>query len=1094
VDKELTDIKSIFWNAIEKKTTEERVAYLDQICVSDPGLRCKIEELLRLHDNAGDFLESPVIDPDVTLNDLPGTEGPGTAIGQYKLLEKIGEGGMAVVYMAEQTEPIRRKVALKIIKLGMDTKSVIARFEAERQALAMMDHPNIAKVFDAGASETGRPYFVMELVQGVSITAYCDNSKLDTRRRLDLMVQVCHAVQHAHQKGIIHRDIKPSNVLVTMHDDKPVPKVIDFGIAKATNQRLTEKTVFTRYAHFIGTPAYMSPEQAQMSGLDVDTRSDIYSLGVLIYELLTGTTPFDADKLREAGYTEIQRIICETDPLKPSTKLGTLGQTLTSVAQYRQVNPDSLRKLLKGDLDWIVMKCLEKDRSRRYDTAHALAEDIERHLRNEPILAHSLSLVYRAQKFWQRRRSHINTAAIIMVLLSALVVTVVMYRRASNLRWAKGEALPEVVELVKEGNYVEAFSLAQKAREYIPQDETLTNLWPRISKDYSITTTPVGASIFCREYAAMDKPWQYLGRSTLENITLPQGTYRWKIEKKGFDTYECVADNSFNVRLQEDDFPGEMVWIDAWTVDIYTAAYAESTTVEAPAYLIDKYEVTNEQFKYFVDQGGYENREYWIENPFLREGHEITWEQAINEFVDKTGYLGPATWENGTYPAGQDNYPVSGVSWFEANAYARSIGKSLPTIHHWERAACLQDSSVIIPYSNYTIEGTAPIGSHTGIGHTGLYDMAGNVKEWCWNATDSSNSRRYILGGGWGEQTYMFTSRDFRSPWNRAAVNGFRCVLYPDSEETLKEKLFRPIELRHVRDYSKEVPCSDEEFQIIKRQFEYDRTPFNEVVESVDDSSSFWQKEKITFDAAYGGERMIAYLFVPKAVEPPYQAAVYWPGTGAIDTRKFESLPERDFTELIITSGRALLFPVYKGTFERGSGQLPDSRKEPYATRDWIIQDCKDLRRSMDYLETREDIDKNKIAYYGMSGGAAMGPMVLAVENRFKAAVLIVGGFPVQGVPDVEEAFSAIDPLNHAPRVKTPVLMVNGKEDFVFPYETAQRPMYELLGTPNKHKEHKLYPGGHGFLGLFSKQIRGDVLTWLDRYLGPVNTTKSIEK
>jgi serine/threonine protein kinase len=335
-----------------------------------------------------------------------------------------------------------------------------------------MNHPNIAKVFDAGASDTGRPYFVMELVQGVSITDYCDKNKLDTRQRLELLVQVCHAVQHAHQKGIIHRDIKPSNVLVTIHDDKPVPKIIDFGVAKATNQRLMEKTVFTRYAHFIGTPAYMSPEQAQMSGLDVDTRSDIYSLGVLIYELLTGTTPFDADKLREVGYTEIQRIICETDPLKPSTKLGTLGQTLTSVAQYRQVNPDSLRKLLKGDLDWIVMKSLEKDRSRRYETAHALAEDIERHLKNEPILAHSPSLVYRAQKFWRRHRSHINTAAIIMVLLSALVVTVVMYRRASNLRWAKGEALPEVVELVKEGNYVEAFSLAQKARKYIPQDET----------------------------------------------------------------------------------------------------------------------------------------------------------------------------------------------------------------------------------------------------------------------------------------------------------------------------------------------------------------------------------------------------------------------------------------------------------------------------------------------------------------------------------------------------------------------------------------------------------------------------------------------
>jgi serine/threonine protein kinase len=460
MNSEQKDERSVFLDALKLKNPTERATYLKNTCGNDAALLARIKILLEAHDKARDFLESPILDPDVTLDESSLSEAPGTVISHYKLLENIGEGGMAVVYMAEQEKPIRRKVALKIIKLGMDTKSVIARFEAERQALAMMDHPNIAKVFDAGATETGRPYFVMELVTGVSITEYCDMNKLDTRQRLELLVRVCQAVQHAHQKGTIHRDIKPSNVLVTLHDDKPVPKVIDFGIAKATNQRLTEKTVFTRYAHFIGTPAYMSPEQAQMSGLDVDTRTDIYSLGVLLYELLTGTTPFDADVLRKAGYTEIQRIVCETDPLKPSTKLGTLGQTLTDIAQYRQANPESLRKLVKGDLDWIVMKCLEKDRTRRYETVHGLIEDIERHLKNEPILARSPSLVYRAQKFWRRHRSHILTAAVVIVLLAGFVVTALLYLRSVNsqkVQWAQSVALPEIIKLIGQQDYSAAF-------------------------------------------------------------------------------------------------------------------------------------------------------------------------------------------------------------------------------------------------------------------------------------------------------------------------------------------------------------------------------------------------------------------------------------------------------------------------------------------------------------------------------------------------------------------------------------------------------------------------------------------------------------
>ncbi len=417
--------EDIYYAAL-KEPPNGRSAYIKAACGDNLELLEHVESLLKIRDEGNNFLESPLFIEQPLLNKLP-EEQPGTIIDRYKLLEKIGEGGMAVVYMAEQEKPIRRKVALKIIKLGMDTKSVIARFEAERQALAMMDHPNIARVLDAGATETGRPYFVMELVTGVSITEYCDKNNLTTKERLALFIQVCNAVQHAHQKGIIHRDIKPTNVMVTRHEGAPVPKVIDFGIAKATKQRLTEKTLFTRYAHIIGTPAYMSPEQADLSDLDVDTRSDIYSLGVLLYELLTGATPFSEEELRKAGYIEMQRVIREQEPPKPSTKLSTLGEMLTDIAKYHGCTPDLLTKAIRGDIDWIVMKTLEKARERRYDTVSALALDVQRHLKDEPILAGAPSTVYRLRKFLCRHRSQAVAALVVSVLVVALVVVLLIW-------------------------------------------------------------------------------------------------------------------------------------------------------------------------------------------------------------------------------------------------------------------------------------------------------------------------------------------------------------------------------------------------------------------------------------------------------------------------------------------------------------------------------------------------------------------------------------------------------------------------------------------------------------------------------------------
>jgi len=410
---------------------DQRGAYLDQACAGDAALRLQVEALLRVHDDAGNFFDKlaaaqpplaegamPIASDHVRPSGLP-AEKPGDRIGRYKLLQQIGEGGCGVVYMAEQEAPVRRRVALKVIKLGMDTKNVIARFEAERQALALMDHPNIAKVLDAGATDTGRLYFVMELVKAIPITRFCDENNLNTVMRLNLFIQVCQAIQHAHQKGIIHRDIKPSNILVADHDGVPVPKVIDFGIARATSgQPLTDKTLFTAFEQFIGTPAYMSPEQAKLSGLDIDTRSDIYSLGVLLYELLTGKTPFEAKRLREAGLDEVRRIIREEEPVTPSTKLQTLAAAeQTTIAKHRQADPPKLMHLIRGDLDWIVMKALEKDRSRRYETANGLAMDIQRHFNDEPVVARPPSAAYKLQKAWRRNKLAFTAAAAVAATL-----------------------------------------------------------------------------------------------------------------------------------------------------------------------------------------------------------------------------------------------------------------------------------------------------------------------------------------------------------------------------------------------------------------------------------------------------------------------------------------------------------------------------------------------------------------------------------------------------------------------------------------------------------------------------------------------------
>ncbi|MEO6005016.1 MAG: serine/threonine-protein kinase, partial [Opitutus sp.] len=567
--------ETIFADALALEPPQ-RVAFLTRACGADASLRQRVEDLLSGYEEGGDLLERlPVPEIDLARDDDDAEKeyAAGARIGRYRLLERIGEGGHGSVFVAEQETPVRRRVALKVIKLGMDTREVIARFEAERQALALMDHPNIARVLDAGATERGRPYFVMELVRGVPITRHCDEHKLDASERLKLFTVVCSAVQHAHQKGIIHRDLKPSNILVTLHDGVPVPKIIDFGIAKAMHGRLTDRTIYTRFEQFVGTPTYMSPEQLEMSGLDIDTRSDIYSLGVVLYELLTGYPPFESKELLRSGLEEMRRTIREIEPRRPSTRVSTLDATAgATVARQRATDPAKLRSWLRGDIDWIVMRCLEKDRRRRYETANALAMDLQHYLRDEPVTARPPSTIYTLRKFVRRHRVGVTAAsAVVSVIVIGLIATTALTLRAlraersqnelraaaelaakneaaarriaeeqqqhsAKVRWARETALPEINRLIQMDDIPAAFALARQAEGSIPEDPALLDLWLNIATDASIQTTPDGARVYAKPYQHPSADWEYIGTTPIAKVRLARAPYRYQIRKEGFET------------------------------------------------------------------------------------------------------------------------------------------------------------------------------------------------------------------------------------------------------------------------------------------------------------------------------------------------------------------------------------------------------------------------------------------------------------------------------------------------------------------------------------------------------------------------------
>jgi len=485
---------------------------------------------------------------------------------------------------------------------------------------------------------------------------------------------------------------------------------------------------------------------------------------------------------------------------------------------------------------------------------------------------------------------------------------------------------------------------------------------------------------------------------------------------------------------------------------------------------MDRYEVTNKEFKEFIDGGGYRKIEFW-KQPFIEKGGTLSWEEAMSRFRDKTGRQAPSTWELGNYPEGQADYPVTGVSWYEAAAYAEFAGKSLPTVHQWQNSARVRFTSDIAPLSNFAGRGLSSVGSHQGMSPFGTYDMAGNAKEWCWNAT---GNKRFILGGAWNEPLYMFADQDAQSPFDRSPTYGFRCVkVIPGT--SLPKAAMEPIPFT-VRDYAKEKPVPDNVFAVFRNLYRYDPAPLGAVLDQVEETNEHWTKQKVTFNAAYGNERMSAYLYLPKNATPPFETVIFFPGSYAVSERSSKDL-DLFGCDFIIKSGRALVYPIYKSHYERGDGLETDDPDSSALYRDHVIYWSKDLGRTIDYLETRNDLGLQKLTYYGLSTGAYLGNILPALEKRINVLVLLGGGFDA-GVKSPE-----VDEVNFAPRVTAPMLMVNGRYDHFFPLETSQNVMFERLGTPEEDKRHAVFEAGH--IPPYDKMVK-EILDWLDRYQGPV--------
>jgi formylglycine-generating enzyme required for sulfatase activity/dienelactone hydrolase len=860
---------------------------------------------------------------------------------------------------------------------------------------------------------------------------------------------------------------------------------VDFGLAKQVSEadlsadQASTVTALTRAGTPMGTLAYMSPEQVQ--GRAADHRSDLFSFGVVMYELLAGTHPF----LRSTGLDTANAIVRDSP---------------APVPRFRGDVPRSVLAILEK----LLAKKPEERSEQARQVTTSLRAAVDETFGRESASARSALVGLRRTL---RRPAYLVPLA--LALVAAAYFSTQWVRSYEKAKWAREEAIPQIRNLVQELRMTldfsksdEAFALAREAEKYMPDDPELKELWPRFSAEMAITTEPPGARVWRKPYRSAAEDWREVGITPMEKVRIPIAGHRWKLEKEGFETIQAFSVVFAKLHRSLDatgSIPEGMVrvavdstsFLDCLTYETGKEASAGGRTGTLDFY-IDKYEVTNVEYKEFVEAGGYQNRSYWNED-FIKEGRKLTWDEALREFVDSTGRPGPSTWEAGDYPQGQSEYPVSGVSWYEAAAYARFVGKELPTSTHWYQASSLNTvvdglgrplMSYIAGLANFGGSGPIQVGASGGMDAFGTYDMAGNVREWCWTETEEG---RRIRGGAWNDFPYMYSNITQAPPFDRSSKNGFRCVRYID-RSAIPDAAFAKTIDAPPRDISKETPVPDTIFKIYRDQFSFSVFDLNERIEATDSTSAGFIREKVSYDAAYPNGRVTAYLFLPKKASPPYQAIVYWPGNPPeVYTGRSDSLVGDAGFDFILKSGRAVVYPVYFGTYERNSIGSNDEMCHPTAEyrdvyTELLVKMGRDFKRTIDYLESRKDIDPTRLGYFGVSWGGRMGLVMTAIDDRLKASVLYLGGMCFT------DARPEADEFNYVRHVRVPTLMLNGRYDLCFPLQTTVLPVYDRLGTPPEDKRSVVYDTDH-----FAprREVIKETLAWYDRHLGLVDSKRT---